>query len=288
MKTQPVSRRHFVRTSTALIAGSAGVAHFGAFAAAAKKKIPLALQLYSVRKDCERDLPAVLNQVGRIGYKAVEFAGYYGRDARTLRQLLNDAGLKCCGTHIQLNALLGDELEKTIEFNKTLGNPNLIVASLPEKNRKTKDDWQKTADTFSEIAAKVKPRGMRVGYHNHSAEFEPLDGEIPWDIFFSRASRDVKIQFDIGNAMHAKTPALATNYLTKYPGRTISVHVKPFSKSNPDALIGNDELPWKKIFDQCENIAGVEWYIVEYERENEPPLVSVEKLHKIMCNLGKC
>jgi sugar phosphate isomerase/epimerase len=286
MKTQLTTRRNFLKHTAAAAAFASATPAL--FAAAAKKKIPIGVQLYSVRKDCEKDLPGTLKEIAKIGYKAVEFAGYYGRDAKTLRQLLDENGLACCGTHTQIDTLLGDNLQKTIEFNKTIGNKNLIVPGLPEKYRKTKEDWEKTADLFTEIAAKAKPQGMTVGYHNHSVEFETLGGEIPWDTFLNRASKDVKIQFDIGNAMHAKTPGLATTYLKKFPGRTVSVHAKPYSKSNPNALIGNDELPWKEIFDLCENVAGLEWYIIEYERENEPPLTSIAKLHKIFCDLGKC
>jgi sugar phosphate isomerase/epimerase len=285
MKQQTFSRREFLSQTVAVAAGTAALGTRGvSFAAAAK--IPLGVQLYSVRKDCEKDLPGTLNAVGKIGYKAVEFAGYYGRDAKTLRKLLDDAGLKCCGTHIQLDTLLGDKLAKTVEFNQTLGNVNLIVASLPEKNRKTKEDWLKTADVFSEIAAKVKPQGMRVGYHNHDVEFKPMDGQVPWELFFQRASKDVRVQFDTGNAAHLGIDA--PGCLKKFPGRVVSVHVKPYSKSNSNALIGQDELPWPEMFRLCETVSGVEWYIIEYERENEPPLVSIAKLHRIMCELGKC
>ena len=68
-------------------------------AAAAAAKIPIGLQLYSVRKDCEKDLPGVLEAVAKMGYVGVEFAGYYGRKADELRKLLDKNGLKCCGTH---------------------------------------------------------------------------------------------------------------------------------------------------------------------------------------------
>ena len=175
-------------------------------------------------------------------------------------------------------------MEKTVEFNKTLGNQNLVVASMPAK--KTKEDWEKAADFLSEVAAKVKPQGMRVGYHNHGVEFTPINGEMPWDIFFNRASKDVHIQYDMGNA--ALAGADARVYLKKFPGRVLSTHVKPFSKANPNALIGQDEMPWPEIFNLCENVSGVEWYIIEYELENEPPLTSLGKLRKIMCDLGKC
>ncbi len=283
---QPISRRTFLKTTAAASLAIAG--GVPAFAAEAKRgKIPaLGVQLYSVRKECEKDLPGTLKAVSKIGYKAVEFAGYYGRDAKTLRTMLDDAGLKCCGTHTALDTLLGDKLAKSVEFNQALGNINLIVPSLPEKYRKTKDDWRSTADLFSEMAVKVKPQGMRVGFHNHSVEFVPIEGEIPWNIFFARASQDVRIQYDIGNA--APAGADARVYLQKYPGRVVSTHVKPFSKTNPNALIGQDELPWPEIFSLCENVAGVEWNIIEYERKDESPLVSIEKLRRVMCDWGKC
>jgi sugar phosphate isomerase/epimerase len=284
MKTQTCSRRDFLSASMA--AAALGICSPRLFAAAAKAKIPIGLQLYSVRNDCAKDLPGVLNAVGRIGYKAVEFAGYYGRDAKSLRKLLDDAGLQCCGTHTALTTLLGDQLEKTVEFNQAVGNKFLIVPSLPEKYRKTKDDWRKTADIFSEVAAKVKGQGMIVGYHNHGVEFQKHDGELAWDIFFNRASKDVVIQYDVGNA--AGAGADARDFLKKFPGRVASIHAKPFSKSNPDALIGKDELPWNEIFALCESTAGVQWYIVEYERRGQPPLESVGKLHKVLCDLGKC
>ena len=173
---QTTSRRSFLKaTATATVAT---LAPMKLFAAEARKKIPIGVQLYSVRKECEKDLPGTLNAVGKIGFKAVEFAGYYGRDAKTLRKLLDDAGVKCCGTHIALDTLLGDKFAPTVEFNQTIGNINLIVPSLPEKNRKTKEDLQKTADQFSEIADKLKPHGMRTGFHNHIAEFTPMNGRF--------------------------------------------------------------------------------------------------------------
>src|SRR4051794_6490538 len=96
-------------------------------------RIPIALQLYSVRDECAKDLPGVLKEVARMGYEGVEFAGYYGFDAPTLRKMLDDLGLKCAGTHIMLPTLQGDALAETIAFNKTLGNKFLIVPWMPEE-----------------------------------------------------------------------------------------------------------------------------------------------------------
>src|SRR5881409_1982322 len=157
MKTQSISRRLFLKTSaTAATTAVAAAIPKVLFAADSYggNKIPFGLQLYSVRNECAKDLPGTVKAVAKMGYKAVEFAGYHGRDAKTLRTLLDDVGLKCCGTHIALETLLGDNLAKTIEFNQTLGNQFLIVPSLPEKRRNSREAWQQTADLFSELADK--------------------------------------------------------------------------------------------------------------------------------------
>src|SRR5215510_8919153 len=202
MKAQSISRREFLKTSAAAVTvATTGSVSLCAAESYGGKKIPFALQLYSVRNECAKDLVGTVKAVAKMGYKAVEFAGYHGRDAKTLRKLLDDLGLKCCGTHIGLDQLLGDNLAKTVEFNKTLGNPFLVVASLSAKYTKTRAGWEEAADQFNQVADKVKPDGMRVGYHNHSVEFKPIDGELPWDIFFNRAKKEVVIQFDSGNGV---------------------------------------------------------------------------------------
>jgi sugar phosphate isomerase/epimerase len=287
MKTQTISRREFLKASaaTAALAATTPIKLF-AGGDYGGNQIPFALQLYSVRDDCAKDLVGTVTAVSKMGYKGVEFAGYHGHDAKFLRKLLDDVGLKCCGTHIGLETLLGDNLPKTVEFNTILGNRFLIVPGLPEKYRKTRQDWQNTADLFSELADKVKPDGMRVGYHNHSIEFIPLDGELPWDTFFNRAKKEVVIQFDTGNGVAQGGDPVV--FLKRKPGRVASIHVKPFSKAKPNALIGDDEQPWKEIFHICETSAGVEWYIIEYESDAYPPLVSVGKTLEVMRRWGKC
>ena len=287
MTIQPSSRRNFLKT-TAATAAFAATSPIDLFAAGeyGGSKIPFALQLYSVRNECAKDLDSTVAAVAKMGYKAVEFAGYHGRDAKSLRKLLDDLGLKCCGTHIGLDTLLGDNLPKTIEFNHTLGNPFLIVPSLSGKYTKNRQGWQEAADLFNELADKVKPHEMRVGYHNHNIEFKLLDGEVPWDTFFNRAKKEVVVQFDTGNGVASGGDPVV--YLKKKPGRVASVHVKPYSNAKPNALIGDDELPWKEIFNICETTAGVEWYIIEYESDAYQPLVSVEKTLAVMRRWGKC
>lgn len=287
MSQTSFSRRDFLKLSAATAAALA-IKPAELFAAGeyGGNKIPIGVQLYSVRRECAADLPRTIAAVGKMGYKGAEFAGYHGRDAKTLRALLDDAGLKCCGTHTAFDTLLGDKLAATIEFNQILGNKFLIVPSMPKKKTETRQAWAGLAEQFNELAEKVKPHGMRVGYHNHSIEFKPLDGEMPWDTFFGGTKKEVVMQFDTGNAMHGGGDPMV--FLKKYPGRAATVHCKPFSKAKPNALIGDDELPWKDIFQTCETTGGTEWYIVEYESDAFPPLTSIDKCLNVLRGWGKC
>ena len=236
---------------------------------------PVGLQLYSVRGDCKRDLPGTIAAVGKMGYQGVEFAGYYDYKAEQFRKMLDDNGLKCCGTHTGMDTLLGDNLPKTIEFNKTIGNKYLIVPGLPDKYRESHQAWLDTAKLFNELAEKVKPHGMLVGYHNHSAEFTAMNGELPWDTFYGNTSKEVVMQLDVGNAIGGGVDPLP--YLYKYPGRAITVHVKEHSKTDPNAFVGEGDVNWKAFFALCRAVGSTEWYIVEYERRGAQPLESVER-----------
>lgn len=248
-------------------------------------KIPIALQLYSVREDCAKDLPATVKAVAEIGYVGVEFAGYHGRSAQELRRLLDDLGLRCCGTHTGIETLLGDELPRTVEFNRTLGNRFLIVPGLPEQYRNSRAAWRQTAALFNELAEKAKPAGMRVGYHNHMVEFQPLEGELPWDTFFGAARPEVVMQFDTGNAMHGGADPVP--FLERYPGRATTVHLKEHSQEGKPAIIGEGDVPWRRVFELCETVGGTEWYIVEQEVYALPPLECVKRCLENLRKMGK-
>jgi len=248
-------------------------------------RIPIGLQLYSIRKECEADLPGSLAAVAKSGYDGVEFAGYYGRSAAELRKMLDDLGMKCCGTHIGLETLLGDELKKTVEFNQTLGNVFLIVPGLGRERTASKAAWRESAGVFNEIAAKLKPLGMWTGYHNHSQEFQPLEGELPWDTFFGNTSSDVVMQIDLGNCLHGNADPVP--FLERYPGRAITVHLKEYSKTNDKAIIGEGDVRWQDAFRLCETTGKTQWYIVEQESYAFPPLECVDRCLKALRAMGK-
>lgn len=248
-------------------------------------RIPIALQLYSVREDAARDLDGVLRAVAKMGYEGVEFAGYYGHDAPTIKAMLDQYGLKVAGAHVGIDTLLGDELQRSVEFHQTIGNRFLIVPGLPAERRSSRAAWLDTARTMNEIAERLKPHGMRTGYHNHAIEFAPLDGELPWDTFFGNTNPEVVMQFDIGNALHGGGEAAP--FLQRYPGRATTVHVKEYSATNDKALIGEGDVPWQQIFNLCETIGGTEWYIVEQESYAYPPLECVDRCLQNLKAMGK-
>lgn len=235
----------------------------------------IGLQLYTVRDDCAKDFPGVLKAVAKMGFSGVEFAGYYGRTAQELRKMLDDDHLKCYGTHISLDSLLGDNFEKTVEFNKVLGNKLLVVPSLPTERRNSRAALIETGKIFNEIAKKLEPYGMILGYHNHMDEFKPMEGELPWDTFFANTDRRVAIQFDIGNALHGGVQAAP--FLSKYPGRVVSVHVKDYSATNPNAMLGEGDENWKDVLPILKGKTGPRWFIIEQEDYPFPPLECAEK-----------
>jgi sugar phosphate isomerase/epimerase len=248
-------------------------------------RIPIALQLYSIRHDCEKDLPGTLKAVAKMGYDGVEFAGYYGYSAEDLRKMLDDLGLRVAGTHIGLNTLQGETLPETVAFNRTLGNRFLIVPGLPEERRNSRAAWQGTAEIFNDIASKLVDEGMVTGYHNHAIEFQPMDGELPWDTFFGNTRDDVVMQVDIGNALHGGGDPIP--YIARYPGRAITVHLKEYSATNDKALVGEGDVDWGQVFGLCESVGGTEWYIVEQESYAYPPLECVDRCLQNLREMGK-
>lgn len=258
-----------------LSAGAApGIAPLNAAQKARPGRIPIALQLYSVRDDCAKDLPGVLKAVAGMGYEGVEFAGYYGYSAEQLRKMLDENGLRCCGTHIGLESLQGDELEKTVAFNKTLGNKFLIVPGLAEVHTKSRAAWLETAKIFSDISKKLAPFGMYVGYHNHMMEFTPVDGELPWDTFFGNTDKRVLMQFDTGNALTAGVDSIP--FLKKYPGRTFTVHCKEYSPDGK-ATIGEGQVHWKEVLKTLKTTGKAKWFIVEVESYPYTPLETARR-----------
>ncbi|MGC9468953.1 MAG: sugar phosphate isomerase/epimerase family protein [Anaerolineae bacterium] len=249
-------------------------------------RIPIALQLYSIREACQEDFPGTLKAVAEMGYEGVDFAGYYGYDAATIRAMLDDLGLGVAGCHTGLDTLMGEALPKTIEFNRILGNKYLIVPWIPETYRDSIEAWMRTADLFNEIAARLAPEGMVTGYHNHHVEFTPYEnGQTGWDILFSNTGPGVVMQIDLGNALHGGGDPLT--YLERYPGRATTVHLKEYAADKDEVLIGDGDVAWAQVFEIVEGQGATDWYIVEQETYPYPPLESAKRSLDNLRAMGK-
>jgi sugar phosphate isomerase/epimerase len=259
-----LTRRDFLHRSALGVAGAALGGSLAAARAEASLKIPVGLQMYSLREQCKTDLPGMLAAVSKIGYKGVEFAGYHGRTAKELRKMVDDNGLVVCGTHTPYESVLPDKLSETIQFNLTIGNKFLIV---PWMTAKSKKEWLEKAALFNDLAAKLQPQGLFIGYHAHAHDFEKFDGESAWDIFFGQTKPTVIMQLDTSNCCDGGADPVAV--LRKYPGRARSIHLKAHG-GGADTVIGEDKVNWAEVFAFCETKGGTQWYVVEHESGSDP------------------
>jgi sugar phosphate isomerase/epimerase len=243
---------------------------------APKEKIPIGLELWSVRQQCETELPAVLKAVGEMGYDAVELAhSYYGHDVATWKKLLDENGLKSCGMHMGLGALQGDKFNETVEIHKVLGTPYLIIASLPHKKLESVEAITETGKLFNDLADRLAPHGMKIGYHCHGGDFQQVEGKTAWEWFGEKTGRNVVLQLDIGNCLGGGGDAMAM--LKAFPGRAISVHIKDHG-GEPGSVFGEGKVNWPEVFEFCETVGGTKYYIIEEEgRQGPEALASVRR-----------
>jgi alkaline phosphatase D len=177
-------------------AAAASVLLAPAARAAAWKKIPIATQLWCVRKQLATDIPGTLSALGAMGYEAVELENAFGKSGAEWRKHLDAAGLKACGFHHRLSELQGDQLAASVDFNRAIGNRNLVIRSLAPAVYESAELLKTTADAVNEVAERLRPQGMRVGYHNHTTDFNRIDGEYWWNRFADQTAKDVMLQFD--------------------------------------------------------------------------------------------
>lgn len=281
-----LSRRQFVKSSL-VAATAAGIAP--QLWAAAGKKLPIAVQLYSVRNDCAKDFDAALAQLAKMGFEGVEFAGYhsYSGKPKELRKKLDELNLKVAATHIGTGTLRGDAFKQTVEFHQTIGCKFLIVPGDPDF---TNPEKSKTlAETFNLIASMLKPLGMSCGYHNHTGEFKKDGDKTFWDLFAERTSKDVILQQDCGWSVAAGQDPVVL--MKRYPGRMKTTHFKPTvigGDKTKKAILGQDSVDWAAVLAGCIEFGGTEWITVEQETypDGKSPMecteMSLQGLKKIM------
>jgi sugar phosphate isomerase/epimerase len=259
-----MTRREALRRMSALAAGTAGLSEFACTHTnvATGPLGPLGVQLYTLRQEMARSVDETLARVAEIGYREVEFAGYFGRSPAEIRQSLDNAGLRAPAAHIDMNAMLTDWPSK-LEAANTIGMQYLVVPSVPQEMSLTLDHWRAVADMFNRGAAEARDAGIRFAYHNHAREFTPIDGQIPFDVLFEQTDPDlVEIELDLFWIVHGGGDPMAV--FERWPGRVPLVHVKDRTEKGVMTEVGSGAIDWEEIFG-ARDVAGIRHYFVEHD-----------------------
>lgn len=244
-------------------------------------KLPVAIQLYSVRDAMEKDFAGTLRKIAELGYKGVEFAGFGGLSATQLKDLLQELGLTPAGSHTSLS-LLQENLEDVIEYNLAIGNKYIIF---PFNKYETKEDYITAAKFYDECGEKIRARGLDFLYHNHDFEFKKFEGEYGLDILLNNVSPDnMGVELDLGWIFY--TGIDPVDFLKNLKRRCPLVHIKDFLSVGERTFteIGNGLVDIKGIAAAAVE-AGVEWLIVEQDVSSitsmESARINLENMKKM-------
>jgi sugar phosphate isomerase/epimerase len=293
-----ISRRTFLTTALKTASASAaGAALWGNVPPlmANPLGLPIGLQLYSVRDLLPKDYEGTLRQLGALGYREVEAAGFFGHSPGEVKQAMDQAGLRCVSAHYPLRDLL-PKVDETIQFGKDLGLNYIVCASpwLKDASRvkdpgsraardtMTLDDWRWNAEQFNRIGESVNAAGIRFAYHNHTGEFRAENGVVFYDELL-RATDPAKVtmEMDCGwVVVGGKNPA---DYLTRYPMRFSMLHVKDFKMSGtavgstppPSTEMGRGSIDYRPIFEAAKK-THIEHAFVEQEQFDMPPMEALK------------
>jgi sugar phosphate isomerase/epimerase len=259
-----INRRHFLSTIAPATTGAlvlSGLGWPGVRAAGKLQKI--GLQLYTVRNEMAKDFEGSLKRVAELGYKEVEFAGYYSRTPQDIKAILDRYGLTAPAAHVPL-ADVQNNIDKTIETAKAIGHKILICPYLIDKDRKSLDDYKRHAAAFNKAGEACKKAGLQFGYHNHDFEFKAMDGQLPYDLLLTQTDKNlVKMELDLYWISKAGKDPLA--YMAREPNRFITLHVKDMDKTPKQAIteVGHGSIDFKTIF--AKSKGRISHYFVEQD-----------------------
>ena len=228
---QAISRRQF------LSASAAGLAMAARELRANPLGLPLGCQTYPLRESIEKDFVGTLRQIAGGGYQMIEMCSPRGyaqagfgplveMKPSEIRRMIHAAGLGCVSCHFQFRELK-ENFDGTIAYAREFGLRQIIVPTFGLLDNATLADWAKAADVLNHIGEKMLPTGIELGFHNHNHEFKQIDGVLIYDELMKKLDpRLVKMQFQVAVISLGYE---AVTYLTKYPGRFISLHLADWS-----------------------------------------------------------
>jgi sugar phosphate isomerase/epimerase len=230
----------------------------------------IGVQLYTVREAMKKDLEGTLAQVAAIGYREVEFAGYFDHSPKEVRIALDRSALTSPSSHVGYD-VIEKKWPETIESARVLGQSYIICPSIPESQRKNLDDWKKIVEFFNRTGEASQKVGIQFGYHNHTVEFDrnnSVDGKLQYDFLLAETDpKLVKMEMDLCWITAGGQDPLT--YFDRYPGRFPLVHVKDWTKDGHMADVGRGAIDWQRIFAQSGK-AGIQHYVVEHDEPKSP------------------
>jgi sugar phosphate isomerase/epimerase len=237
----------------------------------AKSRIPIGLELFSVRDDLKNDPMGTLDSVAKMGYQCVEFFATYfdwtPEYAHQVRGKLDQLKLKCYSTHNSLHAFNPKGIEKAIELNTILGSRYIVCAH--PGDIKTLEDWKTVAEILNTGNQRMESAKIHGGYHNHDLEWKPVSGKVPMELLAESTDKSIMLQLDVGTCLEAgRNPV---EWINANPGRIRSLHLKDWSRDKGyKVLFGEGVAPWKEIFAAAEKKGGAEYYLIEQEGSRFP------------------
>lgn len=241
-------------TAGAVAGGSAGATRIG-------------LQLYTVRDLLAQDFEGTLARVAQVGYRAVEFAGYYDRTPEQVRSLLDRLSLTAPSSHIGVD-LLRRDAGAQIALARTIGHEYVTVPSYPfPRTGATADDWKRAAAEFNQWGAACRAQGLRLAYHNHDFEFQPTaGGPTGYDVLVKETDPGlVDFELDLYWATRAGRDPL--QLFQQYPGRFAMWHVKDMQDpqgTKAMAPVGKGTIDFRAIFARAQQ-SGMRHFFVEHD-----------------------
>ena len=227
----------------------------------------IGVQLYTVRQAMQESVESTLEQVARIGYKEVEFAGYFRRTPQQIRSLLDGHGLAAPSSHGGDLNTIRTRWAQALEDARVVGHRYLVCASLP-RSEQTADGYKRVAAEFNRAGEEAARAGIMLAYHNHDFEFRPLGDTIGYDILLAECDpKLVQMQMDLFWIVKGGRDPLA--YFAKHPGRFCSVHVKDMDANGGMVDVGAGRLPFAAYFAQAK-YAGIRHYFVEHDNPGDP------------------
>jgi len=230
----------------------------------------IGIQLYTVRQQMQRDVPGTLARLAEIGYRDVEFAGYFGRTPEQTRALLTQYGLGSPSTHVGYDQL-GANWDRALDDALARGHRYVTVPWLPEAARSAEAS-RRVADEFNRAGEAARRRGLRFAYHNHDFEFVRTGDTTPFEILLASTNPEfVSFQLDVYWAVKAGSDPSAL--IRQHPTRFTMLHIKD-SAGPPDHTqvdVGAGTIDFGAILRLDQSQRGViEHAFIEHDQPADP------------------